>query len=310
MQLLDETHVVEAAERIAGRVRSTPTVDVVVPDLGDLPVNLKLEHLQHAGSFKPRGAFNRLLSAEVPEAGVICASGGNHGIAVAHAAKVLGLHAEVFLPLSSSPVKVQMLRALGASVRQVGSVYGEAHEAMRERALETRALEVHPYDHPATVAGQGTLFREWLTQASDLTTLVVAVGGGGLMAGALAALGHRLKIVAVEPRHAPTLAVALDADEPVDVDVSGIASDSLGARRLGSIAFALARHHGVVSVTVGDDEINAAQKWLWGHARQFVEPGGAAAMAGLLSRGYRPSRDERVGVLICGANVEPASVFG
>lgn len=310
MRLMDETDVDAAARRIDGKVRRTPVMDVAVPDLAPPLVNLKLEQLQHTGSFKPRGAFNTMLTERPPEAGVICASGGNHGIAVAHAAKALDVRAEVFLPLSSSPVKVQMLRGLGAGVRQVGSVYAEAFEAMHERAEATGALRVHAYDRPTTVAGQGTVFREWLEQVPGLTTLIVAVGGGGLMAGALAALGHRLKIVAVEPRHAPTLAEALDADKPVDVNVSGIASDSLGARRIGDIAFALARHHGVVSITVGDDEIRAAQKWLWYHARIVAEPGGATAFAGLLSRAYRPDAGERVGVLVCGANTDPASLLG
>ncbi len=310
MPLLDPSDVAAAAARIAGRVRRTPTLELAAGEPAPATVTLKLEQLQHTGSFKPRGAFNTLLSERVPEAGVICASGGNHGIAVAYAAKALEVPAEVFLPLSSAPVKVQMLRALGASVRQVGSVYGEALEAMRERAAATGALEVHAYDQPATVAGQGTLFREWLEQSPDLTTLVVAVGGGGLVGGALAAVGHSLEVVAVEPRHAPTLAVALDADAPVDVEVSGIASDSLGARRIGRIGFDLVRHHGVTNVTVGDDEIRAAQRWLWSHTRLIAEPGGAAALAAILSRAYKPERHERVGVLICGANTDPATVLG
>ena len=310
MPLLDEHDVAAAAERIVGRCRRTPLLRLKAGEAGPVPVVLKLEQLQHTGSFKVRGAFNALLAGEVPRAGVICASGGNHGIAVAFAAQRLGVPCEVYLPLSSAPVKVQMLRALGAAVRQIGSVYAEAFDAMEARRAETGAMLVHAYDQPATVAGQGTLFREWLEQDPTLTTLVVAVGGGGLVGGALAALGHRLRIVAVEPRHAPTLAEALDADAPVDVEVSGIAADSLGARRLGTIAFELARHHGVTSVTVGDDEIRAAQIALWHRARLVAEPGGAAALAALAGGGYRPEPEERVGVLICGANTDPAALGG
>ncbi len=310
MRLLDEHDVAAAAERIVGRCRRTPLLRLEAGEAGPVPVVLKLEQLQHTGSFKVRGAFNALLAGEVPPAGVICASGGNHGIAVAFAAQRLGVACEVYLPLSSAPVKVQMLRALGAAVRQIGSVYAEAFDAMEARRAETGAMLVHAYDQPATVAGQGTLFREWLEQDPTLTTLVVAVGGGGLVGGALAALGHRLRIVAVEPRHAPTLAEALDADAPVDVEVSGIAADSLGARRLGTLAFELARHHGVTSVTIGDDEIRAAQIALWHRARIIAEPGGAAALAALAGGGYRPEPDERVGVLICGGNTDPAALGG
>ncbi|MEO1091793.1 MAG: threonine/serine dehydratase [Pseudomonadota bacterium] len=308
MQAPDETAVREAEQRIAGHVRRTPTLELAAGEMGSAALVLKLEHLQHTGSFKPRGAFNTLLGAALPPGGVICASGGNHGIAVAYAAKALGVPAEVFLPLSSSPVKVKLLRALGATVRQIGSVYAEALTAMRERQAATGALEVHAYDQPATVAGQGTLFLEWLEQAPDMTTLLVAVGGGGLMGGALAALGDRVKLVAVEPRHAPTLAEALDAGEPVDVEVSGIAGDSLGARRIGNIGFELVRRFGLMNCTVGDDEIRAAQHWLWAHARIVSEPGGATALAALLSGAYKPVPDERVGVLICGGNADLQSL--
>ncbi len=305
---MDERDVAAAAARIEGRVRRTPILTLGAGEAAPAPVVFKLEQLQHTGSFKPRGAFNTLLAGAVPPAGVVCASGGNHGIAVAYAARALGVRCEVYLPLSSSPVKVQLLRALGAAVRQIGSVYAEAFEAMEARRAESGAMVVHGYDQPTTVAGQGTLFREWLEQDPALTTLLVAVGGGGLIGGALAALGHRLRLVAVEPRHAPTLAEALDANAPIDVAVSGLAADSLGARRIGEIGFALARHHGVVSVTVGDDEIRAAQRWLWHHTRIAAEPGGAAAFAALLSRAYRPGPEERVGVLVCGANTDPAAL--
>ncbi|TVQ40770.1 MAG: threonine/serine dehydratase [Geminicoccaceae bacterium] len=300
--------VVEAGARIAGRVRQTPLLTLAADTAAGVPLVLKLEQLQHTGSFKPRGAFNTLLAAKVGSEGVICASGGNHGIAVAYAARELGVPAEVFVPLSSSPVKVKLLRALGAKVRQVGSVYAEALAAMTERQASTGALEVHAYDQPAVIAGQGTLFAEWLQQDPQLDTVVVAVGGGGLLGGALAAIGDRVRLVAVEPHRAPTLASALDAGEPVDVEVSGLAADSLGARRIGRLAFELARARGVVSLTVGDDEIRAAQHWLWSHARIVTEPGGAAAVAAVLGGHYRTRPGERIGVLICGANADLASL--
>jgi threonine dehydratase len=293
--------IAEAADRIAAHIRTTPVVRTA-------DLTLKLECLQHTGSFKPRGAFNRILSQPVPAAGVIAASGGNHGLAVAYAARRLGLPAEVFVPVTSSPVKVARLRGYGATVTQVGDRYSEAYEASRARAADTGALVVHAYDQPEVQAGQGTVGAELMAQSPGLDTIVVAVGGGGLLAGVASAYDGSARIVAVEPRTIPTLAAALDAGEPVDVDVTGIAADSLGATRISASALTVARRTGVRSVLVDDEAIVAARQWLWGDLRLAVEAGGAAAMAALRSGAYVPRRGERVGVIICGSNTDPSDL--
>ncbi|HEY1488136.1 MAG TPA: threonine/serine dehydratase [Micromonosporaceae bacterium] len=293
--------IAEAADRIAVHIRTTPIVRTA-------DLTLKLECLQHTGSFKPRGAFNRILSQSVPAAGVIAASGGNHGLAVAYAARRLGLPAEVFVPVTSSPVKVARLRGYGATVTQVGDRYSEAYEASQARAADTGALVVHAYDQPEVQAGQGTVGVELMAQSPELDTIVVAVGGGGLLAGVASAYDGSARIVAVEPRTIPTLAAALDAGEPVDVDVTGIAADSLGATRISASALAVARRTGVRSVLVDDEAIVAARQWLWGDLRLAVEAGGAAAMAALRSGAYVPGPEERVGVIICGSNTDPSDL--
>jgi threonine dehydratase len=271
---------------------------------------LKLEYMQHTGTFKARGAFNSLLSLPVPEAGVITASGGNHGAAVAYAAGRLGHRAEVFAAETAPRVKVERIRRYGAEVFLRGSAYSQAMEACLERARATGARLIHAYDQPETVAGQGTAFREFDAQAPGLDAVLVAVGGGGLIAGALAWYGRRIRIVAVEPERAPTLARALEAGRPVDVEVSGIAADSLGARRIGAIAFAMARQALHASVLVSEEEIGQAQRVLWEKLRIATEPGGAAATAALLSGRWRPAPGERVGVLVCGANVDLGLALG
>jgi threonine dehydratase len=292
-----------AAARIAGQVRVTPCValDGLV---------LKLEGLQHSGSFKARGAFNALLSQRVPESGVIAASGGNHGAAVAYAAQALGYPAEIFVPEIASPAKLARIRECGARVTVTGATYAEAFAACEARQRASGALLVHAYDQPATLAGQGTVAREFLTQAPDLDTLLVAVGGGGLIGGMAAwcaAVGGP-KVVAVEPEGCATLHAALAAGQPVDVPVSGLAADSLGARRVGALMFPIAQRAVAQSVLVEDGAIKEAQRHLWQQLRVVAEPGGAAALAALLSRRYVPAKGERVGVLICGANCDPASV--
>ena len=296
-----------AAERIAGRVRLTPVVELEVEGA---PVVLKLESLQHSGSFKARGAFNALLSQPVPEAGAIAASGGNHGAAVAFAARALGQRAEIFVPTISSPAKLQRIRDYGAEVVVTGADYAEAFAASRERAQASGALAVHAYDQPATLAGQGTVAREFCAQAPGLDTLLVAVGGGGLIGGMAAwcrAVGGP-KVVAVEPRTARALDAALEAGAPVDVEVSGIAADSLGARRVGELMFPIARQAVAAVALVDDEAIRGAQRHLWRELRVVAEPGGGAALAALLSGAYRPAAGERVGVLVCGANCDPGSV--
>jgi threonine dehydratase len=292
-----------AARRIEAHVRVTPCValDGLV---------LKLEGLQHSGSFKARGAFNSLLSQPVPEAGVIAASGGNHGAAVAYAAQALGKAAEIFVPEIASPAKLQRIRDCGARVIVTGATYAEAFAACEARQRESGALLVHAYDQAATLAGQGTVAREFLAQAPGLDSLLVAVGGGGLIGGMAAwcaAVGGP-KVVAVEPESCATLHAALEAGRPVDVPVSGLAADSLGARRVGRLMFPIAQTAVARSVLVEDGAIKEAQRHLWRELRVVAEPGGAAALAALLSGRYAPAKGERVGVLICGANCDPASV--
>ncbi len=274
------------------------------------PLLLKLELFQHAGSFKPRGVFNRLLAAQessgLPPAGVIGASGGNAGLALAYAAQALGVRAEVFVPEVASPVKVQRLRHLGAHVRVAGALYADAQQACLQRAHETGALLVHAYDQPEIVAGQGSLGLELLDQVGTIDTVVVAVGGGGLVGGITAALGQTTRVVAVEPERIPTLHAALLAGEPVDVEVGGIAADSLGATRIGTVAFDVVQAAGVHSVLVSDEAIIAARQRLWDDVRIAAEPGGATALAALLSGAYQPHPDERVAVIICGGNTDPS----
>jgi threonine dehydratase len=272
-------------------------------------LSLKLELLQHTGSFKPRGAFNRALSAHVPNSGLIAASGGNHGLAVAHVAQVLGLPAEVFVPTSSSPVKVDRLRRYGATVTVAGNYYAEAFAASQERAQATGALIVHAYDGFDTVAGQGTVARELDEQLSTIDTVLVAVGGGGLIGGIASWYAGHAKVIAVEPERIPTLAAALQAGRPVDIEVGGIAADSLGAKRIGSVGYAAAVAAGVQSVLVSDDAIIAARQLMWDELRIAAEHGGATATAALTSGAYRPSANEHVVVVVCGGNTDPRDLI-
>jgi threonine dehydratase len=261
--------------------------------------------MQATGSFKARGAFNTLMQADVPEAGVVAASGGNHGAAVAHAARTLGHRARIYVPRIAGPAKIALIRAQGADLHVVPGAYAEAAEHAAEWRAATGAIEVHPYDAPATVAGQGTLLAEWEAQGLDADTVLIAVGGGGLFAGALGWLGGRRKVVAVEPETCAALHAARAAGQPVDVEVSGIAANALGARRIGGICLDLAQRHAVETVLVPDAAIRAAQVALWQELRQLVEPAGAAALAAILSGAYVPQTGERVAVLICGGNVAP-----
>jgi len=306
-----------AANRIAGHVRHTPVLDLTPGTFG-LParVILKLESLQHAGSFKARGAFNALLTASenagVPAAGVIAASGGNHGAAVAYAARSLGHRAEIFVPQVASPAKLQRLRDFGAEVQVVGAVYAEALAACQMRQRETGALSVHAYDEPAVLAGQGTLGRELQQQAPDLDALLIAVGGGGLIGG-IAAWHHgapgaaRTKVIGVEPSGCPTLHAALAAGQPVDVDVGGVAADSLGARRIGALTFAN-RQAIDQALLVEDEAIRETRRLLWRELRLAVEPGGATALAALISGRYPCVAGEKIGVVICGGNTDPGDL--
>jgi threonine dehydratase len=308
--MIDKTEIQSASHRIAGHVRQTPVLALEEKAFGiNAQIHLKLEFLQHAGSFKPRGAFNCILSSEVPSTGVIAASGGNHGAAVAYAAQKLGLPAEIFVPTISPSNKVDRLRQYGAKVNVVGATYAEALAASKERARATGALSIHAYDDPKVLAGQGTLGMELEQQLGPMDTILIAVGGGGLIGGVAAWFQSRVRIIGVEPELAPSLYKALEAGASVDVEVSGIAADSLGARRVGELMFPIARKHVERVVLVTDDHIREAQKTLWHKLRIVAEPGGAAALAALLSGRYKPSSGERVAVVLCGANAQLSS-FG
>jgi threonine dehydratase len=296
-----------AAQRISAHVRVTPVMEVEAAALGR-SATLKLECLQHAGSFKPRGAFNRILASQAPAGGVIAASGGNHGLAVAFAARALGYRAEIFVPEISAPVKQQRLRELGAVLTVTGSDYAAAYAACEVRQRETGALLVHAYDQPEVLAGQGTTAREFEAQSPGLDTALVAVGGGGFAGGIAAWFQGRVRVVAVEPETSCALHAALAAGAPVDVSVSGLAADSLGARRAGALAFEVARRYVERVVLVSDAQIRDAQRALWRELRVVAEPGGATALAALAAGAYRPAAGERVGVLVCGANCDPGSV--
>jgi threonine dehydratase len=303
---ISHSDVVAARDRLSGRVRLTPVLE---PHAGafdlDVPVVLKLELLQHTGSFKPRGAFNRILSADVPGAGVIAASGGNFGLAVAYAANRLGYRAEIFVPETSPPIKAERIHGQGAQVRLVAGYYADALDACERRAAETGALFLHAYDQPDVVAGQGTIGAELSDQVPDADTVLVAVGGGGLIGGIAAWYGGSVRVVGVEPQACPTLMTALEAGEPVDAPVGGVAADSLGPRRAGRIALEIAKLHVARVVLVPDEAIVESQRRLWRDVRLIAEPGGAAALAALITGAYVPGRDERVVVLVCGANTDP-----
>ncbi|MFC7736771.1 serine/threonine dehydratase [Roseomonas sp. GCM10028921] len=301
-----------AAARIAAHIRRTPVLDLPAEALGaPCGAALKLETMQVSGSFKARGAFNALLQSPAAAAGVIAASGGNHGAAVAHAAGALGIPAVIYVPAIAAPSKVARIREAGAVVVQGGATYAEAFAASEARRTETGAASVHAYDQPEVLAGQGTAARELEADLPGLTHVLVAVGGGGLIGGTAAWFaGTGTEVVAVEPEGCPTLHTALRAGTPVDAPVGGLAADSLGARRVGSLMFELARREIRESVLVTDEAIRDAQHRLWSACRVVAEPGGAAALAALLSGAWVPPAGARVGVLVCGGNCEPGSVTG
>jgi threonine dehydratase len=295
-----------ACTRIAPHVRRTPVIRVAARDFGlalDPPLTFKLEFLQHTGTFKPRGAFNNLLSRDVPVAGVAAASGGNHGAAVAYAARELGHKATIFVPEVSSPVKIARIRSYGADVRVGGARYADALDACNAFIAQTGALSVHAYDAPETIAGQGSVGLEWEEDAPGLDTVLVAVGGGGLISGIAAWYGRRVKVVGVEPEGSRALHASLEAGKPVDVTVESIAADSLGARNTGQLVYDIAKQNVDHVALVPDAAIVEAQHLLWDRLRIAAEPGGAAALAALISGRYAPDLSEKVGVLLCGANV-------
>ena len=286
-QPLDVTRFdVESASDLLGAwVRHTPVAELERGAFG-IPgrLVLKLELLQHTGSFKPRGAFNRMLTADIDETGVLAASGGNFGLAVAYAAHRLGHPAEIFVPSTSPPMKIERIRSFGATVHVIDGFYAEAFEACEERAFDTGAAFLHPYDQPAVVAGQGTLAQELGDQEPTLDTVIVAVGGGGLIGGIAAWFASDVRVIGVEPERCPTLTAALAAGKPVDVEVGG--------------------------VLVTDDDVTRARRLLWDDCRVAAEPGAAAPLAALLAGGYVPQPDERVALVVCGGNADPADLAG
>lgn len=301
---VDRQGISQAYQTIRPHIRRTPVVEM---DGGDFGLDagslwLKLELLQHTGSFKPRGAFTNLLTREIPPAGVVAASGGNHGAAVAFAAMKLGRPAHIFVPRVCSPAKIERIRGYGAELVVTGDRYDDALEASREWAEKSGALTVHAYEQVETLLGQGTVGLEMEDQAPLLDTLLVAVGGGGLIGGIAAWYAGRVRIVGVEPEAAPTLARAFEAGRPVEAPAGGIAADSLAPKRVGEIMFPIARAFVERAVLVTDEAIQTAQATLWNVLRIVAEPGGAAALAALLSHRYHPAKGERVGVLVCGGN--------
>ncbi len=304
--MLPPERIVETYDVIRTHLRRTPVLEVDGAEL-DLPgttLALKLELHQHAGSFKARGAFANLLTRAIPEAGVVAASGGNHGVAVAHAARTLGIPATIFVPTVSSPAKIERIRAHGAHLVVTGDRYADALAESEAWTARTGALAVHAYDQEETLLGQGTLGLELEQQAPHLDTLLVAVGGGGLIGGLAAWYRGRTRIVGVEPELAPTLTRALAAGRPVDAEAGGIAADSLAPRRVGARGFPIVQRHVDRVVLVRDDAIRDAQVALWRRFRVAAEPGGAAALAALLAGAYRPATGERVGVVVCGGNTD------
>jgi threonine dehydratase len=289
---------------IAPYIRRTPVVDIDGGDIGlaGRRVTIKLELMQRAGAFKTRGAFANLLTRDIPEAGVVAASGGNHGVAVAFAAMTLNIPAKIFLPTVSSPAKIARIRSYGADLVVGGDRYADALAASEIWAAESGALPIHAFDQRETLLGQGTLGRELESQAPDLDTVLVPVGGGGLIGGVAAWFGGRVRIVGVEPDGAPTLFEAFKAGRPVDAPAGSIAADSLAPRRVGELMFPIARAHVERVVLVTDDAIRQAQHTLWEALRVVAEPGGAAAFAALQSGVYQPAAGERVGIVVSGGN--------
>ncbi len=308
--LVNPETIAAAAQRIAGDVRRTPLLRIPGAQLGVAcsELWLKLEHLQIGGSFKARGMFNRMRSLPVPAAGVVVASGGNAGIAVAQAARALGVPCEVFLPELSTAAKRAALAALGAKVVVAGAAYSDAYAACLRRQQETGALLMHAYDQPEVVAGAGTLAAEIEDQAGLPQRVLVSVGGGGLVAGIAAWFENRCRVEALEPVGSPTLHAARAAGEPVDVAVGGLAADALGAQRIGQIAWAVSQQHVAAVHLLPEGAIRAAQLQLWSELRLAVEPAAALPLAALRCGAVRPAPDERVALILCGANFDPASL--
>ena len=300
MEPITRSAIAEAARRIAPYVRRTPVLEAE-------GFVFKLEYLQVAGSFKARGAFTNMLTRTVPAAGVVAASGGNHGAAVAYAAMQLRIPATIFVPTVASQSKIEQIRSYGAELVIHGERYADALEESQARVAKTGAMTIHAFDQAETLLGQGTLGMELGEQVPDLDTLLVAVGGGGLIAGIASWFGGKVKLIGVEPRAAPTLTQALQSGRPVDAPAGGIAADSLAPRRIGELVYPIVERFVSRAILVEDEAILRAQKHLWRALRVVTEPGGAAAFAALLEGAYVPGSGERVGVLLCGANTTAVS---
>ena len=308
-QVVTPERIAETERLIRPHIRKTPVIETRGRDF-DLPIErivFKLELGQHTGSFKVRGAFSNLLSRTVPASGVVAASGGNHGLAVAFAAHALAVPATIFVPTVASAIKVAKIRSYGAELVIAGDLYDDALDASRRRAETSGALQIHAYDAVETLLGQGTVGLEFEQQAPELDTILVAVGGGGLIGGVTAYFSDRIanrtiRIVGVEPEAAPTLTYALRAGRPVDSPAGGVAADSLAPKRVGELMFPIAQHYLDRVVLVSDSVIRDAQARLWDQLCIVAEPGGAAAFGALLSGAYRPGPSERVGVIVCGGN--------
>jgi threonine dehydratase len=304
-EAIEQTHA-----RIAPHIRQTPVLHTDAATLGGphVPLTLKLELLQHSGSFKARGAFAHLTLRALPQAGVVAASGGNHGVAVAYAASRLGIRAHIFVPTVSSPAKIERIRRYGAELTVIGDRYADALAASQAHARESRALEVHAFDQVETILGQATLGRELSQQAPEVDTVLAAVGGGGHIAGIAAWYRNDVRVIGVEPRLAPTLHDAFQAGHPVDAPMGSVAADSLAPKRVGELTFPIARAFVERVVLVDDEDILRAQAALWDEARIIAEPGGATAFAALLSGAYQPTPGERVAAIVCGGNTTAVSL--
>jgi threonine dehydratase len=302
--LIDREQILKTYACIREHIRRTPVLAMSGSDfgLGETPLVLKLELFQHTGSFKARGALTNLMMRNVPPAGVVAASGGNHGVAVAFAAKKFNVPARIFVPSVASPAKRQRIEEYGAKLVIAGERYADSLEASKLWQEKSGAMPIHAFDQMETLLGQGTVGLEIEEQAPELDTLLVAVGGGGLIGGIASWYRGKIKIVGIEPEAAPTLAKALEAGRPVDAEAGGIAADSLAPRRVGELMFPIAQKFVDRVLLVSDDEIRAAQEQLWKVARVAAEPGGATGLAALTSCKYVPAKGERVGVLICGGN--------
>lgn len=295
------------ADLLSRWVRRTPTITIDRAELGlpTGPLTLKLEHLQHTGSFKARGAFANLTLATPPAVGVCAASGGNHGAAVAYAAQQLQIPARIFIPRVSPPAKIARIRSYGADLIIVGDTYADALAASLDWSQHSGALQVHAFDHPHTMLGAGTVALELQQQAPDLDVVLASVGGGGLLAGIAGAYTGTAQVIGVEPHTAPTLSLALQAGQPVDAPTGGIAVDSLAPRRIGEATFAVLAGHSAEAVLVTDDDIRHAQHMLWDILRLVIEPGGCAALAALTSRAWNPSPGQHIAIILSGANTDP-----